>query len=166
MKIDIDTKNRLRRMTTEFKNEPKIKTFENTNKYQQMIVQAGIPFISKCEHHHVAFMGVAHVGYIPGGKLIGLSKMPRIVEHVFNPTTFGIQERGTKDIADYLSGALDNPLGVMVVIEALHGCLAYRGVKKPSITVTSEIQGAFADNTETRAEFLEHIRGHRYRAPF
>lgn len=166
MKIDGDTKNRLRRLQNEFKNEPKIKVFDNTEKYDQMIIQGGINFITNCEHHHIAFYGKAHVGYIAGGKIIGLSKMPRIVEFYLNPTTYTVQEKATQQIFKYLESKLDNPMGVMVVIEAVHGCLAFRGIKKPSVTTTSQVSGSFSENLETRNEFFEHIRLHRFQGLF
>lgn len=152
-------------MRNEFKNPPKIKSFENTNHYDQMIVQAGIPFMANCEHHHIGFFGIAHVGYIPDGKLIGLSKMPRIVEHHLNPTVYSLQERETKDIADMMEKELENARGVIVVLEALHSCLCYRGVKKPSITITCELRGGFQEQ-KVKEEFFEHIRLHRMQRPF
>ena len=165
-KRDPATKNRLRRMKSEFGQKPKITSFKNNEKYDQMIVQAGIPFVTNCEHHEVSIIGIAHVGYIPGGKLIGLSKMPRIVEYFANPTTYTLQERLTNQIANELDQVLDKPQGVMVVIEALHSCLCYRGVKKPSITITSELRGGFKKNIVSKEEFMEHIRLHRMRRPF
>ena len=148
-----ETRRRVRKMKKEFEKEPAIKVFDNAVAgYNQMIIQKGIPFMSMCEHHHVAFMGDVTIGYIPDKKVIGLSKLARIAEYFFNPTKPTLQERGTQQIADYLWDNL-KPLGVMVVARATHGCIAYRGVKKPSETITSAIRGAF-ERKETRQEFL------------
>lgn len=123
--------------------------------YREMIVVKDIDFYSMCEHHMVPFFGVVHVAYIPKGKIIGLSKIPRIVD-VF-ARRLQIQEQMTVEIAQTISDLL-NPLGVAVVIEGMHLCSVMRGVEKPrNKMVTSELIGAFQTNHKTREEFLMHI---------
>jgi len=123
--------------------------------YDEMIVVRDIEFVSLCEHHMLPFIGRAHVAYIPRRKIIGLSKIPRIVD------MFGhrlqVQERLTRQIADFINGTLD-PLGVGVVIEAMHLCSMIRGVKKQNASmVTSCMLGGFRSRVSTRMEFLDNI---------
>lgn len=116
-----------------------------------------IEFYSLCEHHMLPFFGKAHVAYVPDGRIVGLSKLPRLVE-VFS-RRLQVQERLTKQIADALWDLLE-PRGVGVVIEAAHLCMMMRGVEKQgSTTVTSAMRGIFRDDGRTRQEFLEAIRG-------
>jgi GTP cyclohydrolase I len=123
--------------------------------YSEMVVIKGIPFYSLCEHHMLPFFGVAAVGYLPRGRVIGLSKIPRIVE--MYARRLQVQERMTQQIADCLQSRL-NPYGVGVVIEAEHLCLAMRGVQKGGATmVTSSVLGAFRTSKETRDEFMSHL---------
>jgi GTP cyclohydrolase I len=125
--------------------------------YDQMVVVRDIDFASLCEHHMLPFLGKAHVAYIPAGKVIGLSKIPRIVEMFAR--RLQIQERMTQEIAAFLEETL-HPLGVGVVIEGLHLCMAIRGVKKANARmITSAVRGTFKDNLNTRNEFFAHI-GH------
>jgi len=125
------------------------------SEYSEMIVVKDIDFYSLCEHHMVPFFGVAHVAYIPKGKIIGLSKIPRIVDMFAR--RLQIQEQMTVEIAQTISDLL-NPLGVAVVIEGMHLCSVMRGVEKPrNKMVTSELIGAFQTNHKTREEFLMHI---------
>jgi len=120
-----------------------------------MIVVRDIDFFSLCEHHMLPFFGVAHVGYIPNGKVLGLSKIPRIVE-MFS-RRLQIQERMTRQIAEALWETV-HPIGVGVVIEGQHMCMQMRGVeKKNSYTTTSTVLGEFHDDPETRSEFLTMI---------
>jgi GTP cyclohydrolase IA len=120
-----------------------------------MVVVRDIDFFSLCEHHMLPFFGVAHVGYIPNGKVIGLSKIPRIVE--MYARRLQVQERITQQIADAIQQAL-NPIGVGVVLEGQHMCMQMRGVeKKNSYTTTSAVLGEFHDDPETRTEFLTMI---------
>jgi GTP cyclohydrolase I len=152
-----ETFNRKRRMRREFEQKPVIKLFKNIHGYNQMIAQVGIPFSALCEHHEVAFEGEVSIAYIPDKYLTGLSKLARIAEYYLNPTVKTIQEKAThqilKDIVDTLK-----PIGAMVVIKARHNCICYRGVKKPSITITSAIYGGFEENPITREEFLSFIK--------
>ena len=124
--------------------------------YSEMVIVKDIDFYSLCEHHLLPFFGRCHVAYIPRHKVIGLSKIPRLVE-IFS-RRLQIQERLTSQIADTIREKID-PLGVAVVIEATHLCMVMRGVEKQnSLAVTSAMLGAFRDNTRTRMEFLELLR--------
>jgi GTP cyclohydrolase I len=124
--------------------------------YNEMVVVKDIDFFSLCEHHLLPFFGKAHVAYIPNGKIVGLSKIPRIVE-VF-ARRLQVQERMTQQIAQALEKALD-PRGVGVIVEGRHMCMQMRGVEKQnSYATTSAMLGEFHDEIETREEFLNLIR--------
>ena len=124
--------------------------------YDQMVIVKEIDFYSLCEHHLLPFFGKAHVAYIPDGRLIGLSKIPRIVE-IF-ARRLQLQERLTNQIADCLQEAV-TPRGVAVVIEAFHLCQAMRGVEKQNAYMTtSAVLGDFRDDRATRAEFLDLLK--------
>jgi GTP cyclohydrolase I len=124
--------------------------------YNEMVIVKDIDFYSLCEHHLLPFFGRCHIAYIPNGKVIGLSKIPRLVE-VF-ARRLQIQERMTNQIAATIKEKI-NPLGVAVVIEATHLCMAMRGVEKQnSFAITSAMLGGFRSDARTRAEFLELIR--------
>lgn len=124
--------------------------------YDQMVVVKDIEFYSMCEHHMIPFFGYAHVGYLPTDKVIGLSKIPRLVEMFAR--RLQVQERMTHQVAEFL-GNLINPRGVGVVIEATHLCAVMRGVKKHHTKmVTSAMVGEFRENVTTRDEFMAHIR--------
>ncbi len=123
--------------------------------YNEMVVVKDIDFYSLCEHHMLPFFGVAHVAYIPDRKVIGLSKIPRIVD--MYARRLQIQERMTVEIAQTLQELL-HPRGVAVVLEAIHLCSVMRGVRKPrNKMVTSAMLGAFKEDLRTREEFLAHI---------
>ena len=123
--------------------------------YDEMVVVRDVEFYSLCEHHMLPFFGQAHVAYLPKGKVIGLSKIPRVVD--LFARRLQVQERMTRQIADFLESALQ-PHGVAVVVEGLHLCTMMRGVKKANARmVTSAICGAFRDNERSRQEFLNHI---------
>jgi GTP cyclohydrolase IA len=127
-------------------------TFPNDDGYDQLIVARAIPFHSLCMHHLLPFHGVAHVGYLPGERIIGLSKLGRVVE--FFGRDLQIQERLTTQIADWLQCELE-PKGVGVVLEAEHLCMSLRGVQKLGAkTVTSALRGHVRDDARTRQEFL------------
>ena len=131
--------------------EPEVTTFPNEENYEAMVTERDIPFYSMCAHHFVPFYGHAHIAYIPARRIVGLSKLPRILE--FYAKRPQIQERLTEQVADFLWTRLE-PQGAMVVIEARHLCVEMRGVKKPgALTVTSAIRGCFADR-KVREEFL------------
>ena len=124
--------------------------------YSEMVIVKDIDFYSLCEHHLLPFFGKCHVAYIPSNKVIGLSKIPRIVD-VF-ARRLQVQERMTNQIADTIRDKIA-PLGVAVVMEATHLCMSMRGVEKQnSFAVTSAMQGAFRNNARTRMEFLELIK--------
>lgn len=124
-------------------------------KYDEMVLVKNIDFYSLCEHHMLPFYGKVHVAYIPNGKIIGLSKIPRIVE-VF-ARRLQVQERMTQQIADTLEEYLQ-PRGVAVVVEAFHMCMMMRGVEKQnSSATTSAVHGDFKEDARTRTEFLELI---------
>jgi len=138
--------------------EPKVTFFPNDEHYTAMVMERDIPFYSMCSHHFVPFYGHAHVAYIPGDKIVGLSKMSRILE--FYARRPQLQERLTEQVAGFLAEKL-NPQGVMVVIEARHLCVEMRGVKKPgALTVTSAIRGIFF-NRPVREEFLDLLNRRR-----
>lgn len=128
--------------------------------YDEMVIVRDIDYFSLCEHHLLPFMGKCHVGYIPSGKVIGLSKIPRIVEMFAR--RLQIQEQMTRQIAKFVDETL-HPLGVGVVAEGWHLCAAMRGVKKANARmVTSAMLGSFRSNQSTRSEFLSFIsREHR-----
>lgn len=127
-----------------------------TEDYKQMVVVKDIEIYSLCEHHMVPFVGKAHVAYIPNGRIVGLSKIPRIVDAYAR--RLQVQERLTRQIKDCIQRTLD-PLGVAVVIEAQHLCMSMRGVQKQnSVTTTSDFTGAFIKDPKTREEFM-HIIG-------
>ena len=127
-------------------------TFPNDGDYDELVVARGIPFHSLCEHHLLPFIGVAHVGYLPGERIVGLSKLVRVVE--LYARSLQVQERLTTQIASWLERELD-PKGVGVVIEAEHMCMSLRGVQKPgATTITSALRGLVRDDPRTRGEFL------------
>ena len=124
--------------------------------YQQMVLIKDIELYSTCEHHMLPFIGKAHVAYIPNGKITGLSKIARVVETYAR--RLQVQERLTVEIRDCIQNAL-HPLGVAVVIEAMHTCMQVRGVQKSNaITTTSAFSGAFLSSARTRNEFLNLIK--------
>lgn len=124
--------------------------------YDDMVVVRDINFFSLCEHHLLPFFGRAHVGYLPRGRIVGLSKLPRLVD-VF-AHRLQVQERMTRQIAEAVAAVLQ-PDGVAVVVEARHLCMEMRGVEKQdSTTVTSCMLGTFRQDQRTRVEFMEHIR--------
>ena len=125
-------------------------------KCEEMVIVKDIEFYSMCEHHMLPFFGKCHVAYVPQGRVIGLSKIPRLVD-VF-ARRLQVQERLTNQIADVIRDKV-NPLGVAVVMEGTHLCMAMRGVEKQnSFAVTSAMHGVFRDDARTRSEFLELIR--------
>ena len=127
-------------------------TFPNDGGYDELVVARSIPFHSLCEHHLLPFVGVAHVGYLPGERIIGLSKLARVVD--FYSRSLQVQERLTTQIAGWLQRELQ-PKGVGVVLEAEHLCMALRGVQKQgATTVTSALHGLVRDDPRTRQEFL------------
>jgi GTP cyclohydrolase I len=130
-----------------------------TEKYDELVLVRDISFNSMCEHHLLPFMGVAHVGYIPNGRVIGLSKLARVVEVVSKRPQ--VQERMTEEIANLLIEELDVK-GVAVVVEATHTCMTIRGIRKPgSMCVTSAMKGQFRANLSSRSEVMTLIYGSR-----
>lgn len=133
------------------------KTF--TQKYDEMVVVKDIEFQSVCEHHLLPFMGRAHIAYLPNGKIVGLSKLARVVESLARRPQ--VQERMTEEIADLILDELE-PRGVGVILEASHTCMTIRGIRKPgSLCTTSAMRGAFRHKQLTRGEFLSLVFGGR-----
>lgn len=131
------------------------RVFEET--YDEMVLVRDISFNSMCEHHLLPFIGVAHVGYVPNGKVAGLSKLARVVEEISKRPQ--VQERMTEHIADLMESEL-KAKGVVVVLEASHSCMTIRGVRKPgSLTITSAVRGLFRTNESSRAEAFSLING-------
>ena len=131
------------------------RTFEEVEGYDELIVLRDIQFESHCEHHMAPIIGRAHVGYLPDGKVVGISKLARVVEAYAR--RFQVQEKMTAQIADCIQRALQ-PRGVGVVIEAAHECMTTRGVHKRGVSmVTSTMLGGFREDARTRAEFLQFI---------
>jgi len=128
-----------------------------TEKYDEVVLVRDIAFNSMCEHHMLPFMGHAHIGYLPGGKVVGLSKLARVVEVVSKRPQ--VQERMTETIADLLVDEL-GAKGVAVVIEATHTCMTIRGIRKPgSLCLTSAMRGIFRSHSSSRAEIMTLIYG-------
>ena len=139
--------------------EPKITVFDNEENYNSMVTVKDIPFYSMCAHHFLPFFGVAHVAYMPTDKIVGISKLARIVK--FYARLPQIQERMTQQVADYIDEKL-KPRGVYVVVEGRHMCMEMRGIEShDSKTVTSALRGSFA-KPETRQEFLSLLHNSRW----
>jgi GTP cyclohydrolase IA len=133
------------------------KTF--TEKYDEVVLVKDVKFASMCEHHLLPFTGKVHVAYLPEGKIVGLSKIPRVIESLSRRPQ--VQERMTEEIADLLMRELA-PRGVAVIIEATHSCMTIRGVRSPeSVCTTSSMRGTFRANAATRAELMALIYGGR-----
>jgi len=131
------------------------RTFEETDGYDEMVLLRDIRFESHCEHHMVPILGKAHIAYLPKNRVVGISKLARVLE--VYAKRLQIQEKMTAQIANVIHEVLD-PHGVAVVVEAQHQCMTTRGVNKPGVTmVTSRLLGAFKTNPETRREFLSMI---------
>jgi GTP cyclohydrolase I len=131
------------------------RTFSETEGYDEMVVLRDITFHSHCEHHMVPFIGIAHVAYLPHRRVVGISKLARVIEAFAR--RLQIQERLTVQIADAVDTVLE-PRGVAVVVRAQHQCMAMRGVNKPGVSmVTSRMTGLFRQNASTRREFLAMI---------
>jgi GTP cyclohydrolase I len=131
------------------------RTFGESGGYDGIVLLRDVRFVSHCEHHMAPVLGRAHVAYLPGARVVGISKLARIVE--LYARRLQIQERMTAQIADAIDAVLQ-PRGVAVVVEATHGCMATRGVHKPGAAmITSRMLGAFRDHPETRAEFLSAV---------
>ncbi|WP_374372892.1 GTP cyclohydrolase I FolE [Dongia sp.] len=131
------------------------RTFEEIEGYDELVLLKDIPFVSHCEHHLAPIVGRAHVGYLPKARVVGISKLARVVE--VYARRMQIQEKMTAQIANTIQQVLE-PLGVGVVIEAEHHCMTTRGVNKPGVTMTtSTLLGSFRDNPETRREFQRLI---------
>ena len=135
------------------------RTFEEVEGYDEMIVLRDITFESHCEHHMAPIIGKAHVGYLPRSKVVGISKLARVVEAFAR--RFQVQEKMTAQIANCIEDVL-KPKGVGVVIEAVHQCMTTRGIHKSDVSmVTSQMLGTFRKDARTRAEFLRMIDGNR-----
>jgi GTP cyclohydrolase I len=149
-----DTPRRMARAYAELFSSPEFEltTFPNDEGYDEMVLARSIPLRSVCEHHLLPFVGVAHVAYLPGERILGLSKLARVVAHFAARPQ--VQERLTKQVADWLAEHLQ-PAGVGVVIEAEHTCMTVRGVRAAgSTTVTSALLGSLRDDSRSRQEFF------------
>ena len=134
-------------------------TFEETGAYDEMIVLRDIRLESHCEHHLVPILGKVHIGYLPAGRVVGISKLARLVE--VYAKRMQIQEALTAQVADAIQAVL-KPRGVGVVVEAAHQCMTTRGIRKPGVSmVTSRLLGSFRDDPTTRREFLSMLGNHR-----
>jgi GTP cyclohydrolase I len=135
--------------------EPLSRTFGEIEGYDELVLLSNIQLHSHCEHHMVPFVGVAHVGYIPNGRVVGLSKLARVVD-IFSKR-LQVQEKLTAQIAGVINDTLQ-PTAVGVVIQARHYCMCYRGVQQPgAITTTSKLHGTFLSNASARSEFFQLI---------
>jgi GTP cyclohydrolase I len=135
------------------------RSFEETDGYDEMVVLRDIRLESHCEHHMVPIIGRAHIAYLPAGRVVGISKLARVLDAYAK--RLQIQEKLTAQVANAINDVL-KPKGVAVVIEAAHQCMTTRGVHKPGVSmVTSRMLGAFRDNPETRREFLAMIQSSR-----
>lgn len=158
----LETPDRVARMYAEvfrgLHQDPRIHLAKRfTQKYDEMVTVRDIAFSSFCEHHLLPFSGKAHVAYLPSGKVVGLSKIPRIIDVLSRRPQ--VQEKLTEQIADLLMEQLD-ALGIAVVMEGVHSCMTVRGVQKPGSTyITSAMRGRFRDNVATRMEVLSLIHG-------
>lgn len=160
----IETPGRVARMYMEIfsgiqASKPRVTVFPNDEGYRSMVLVRDIPFYSMCSHHFVPFFGVGHIGYLPGTKIVGLSKLARVLE--FFARRPQVQERLTQQIAEFLETELE-PRGIMAVLEARHLCMEMRGVEKAgSITITSAVRGEFDSKSGVPSalqdEFLRHI---------
>ena len=131
-------------------------TFPNDGGYDELILARSIPLRSLCEHHMLPFVGVAHIGYLPRDRILGLSKLARVLEHFASRPQ--VQERLTTQVAGWLSAQL-SPVGVGVVVEAEHTCMTLRGVQAPgTTTITSSLLGSLRDDPRSRSEFLALTR--------
>jgi GTP cyclohydrolase IA len=149
-----DTPGRMARAYAEFlvAREFDLTTFPNDEGYRQLVIERSIPFRSFCEHHLLPFIGVAHVGYLPGGRILGLSKLARVVERF--ACRVQVQERMTQQIADWLDHQLA-PQGVGVVVAAEHLCMTLRGARAAGTTaITSALHGLLLDDARAREEFF------------
>ncbi|MDA0705203.1 MAG: GTP cyclohydrolase I FolE [Proteobacteria bacterium] len=162
----IDTPKRVARAYEDwfsgYKDDPVLflkRTFEEVEGYDEMIVLRDIGFESHCEHHMAPIIGKAHIGYLPNNKVVGISKLARVVEAFAR--RFQVQEKMTAQIANCIGDVL-KPKGVAVVIEAAHQCMTTRGIHKSGVSmVTSQMVGLFRTDARTRAEFLRMIDGSR-----
>jgi GTP cyclohydrolase I len=156
-----DTPRRMARAYAELltADEPDLTTFPNDEGYDELVVVAGIPVRSVCEHHMLPFVGVATVGYVPTDRVVGLSKLARVVEQFSHRVQ--TQERLTRQVAEHLHLRLRTE-GVGVVVEAEHTCMSLRGVRTPgALTRTTTVLGSLRDDPALRAEFLDGVRGGR-----
>ncbi len=165
-----ETPERVARMYNELLAGYRVDPYELINdamfevEYDDMVIVRDIEFYSLCEHHLLPFLGRAHVSYLPTERVIGLSKIPRVVD--LFARRLQVQERMTRQIANFLEAAL-HPIGVGVVVEGWHLCAAMRGVKKTNaVMVTSALCGSFKENPKTRQEFLDHVSRGNGERPF
>jgi GTP cyclohydrolase I len=140
-----------------YNSPPNITAFDNLDHYDGMVFQGNIDLKSICSHHHLSFIGKAHVAYLPGNKVVGLSKLNRIVEWFARRPQ--VQENLTMQIHDYINNICEGNSGVAILIEANHLCACVRGVKHDSTMMTSKLSGAFKERPEVREEFYNFVKG-------
>jgi GTP cyclohydrolase I len=152
-----DTPERYKRFLDEFLNpEPFETTIFESEGYDEMVIQTKIPFYSLCEHHLLPFFGHGAIAYIPDKHIVGLSKLPRILDHFSR--RLQNQERLTVQVAEFINEAIA-PKGVGVILDARHLCMEMRGIRKPeTLTTTSALRGRFKTDPRTRAEFIELVK--------
>jgi GTP cyclohydrolase I len=156
--LEIETAKRIEKLDKEMEalEDFKLTMFENTEKYDQIIMMKNIKAVAKCEHHHCEFTMKVHAGYIPQEWLIGASKFNRTVRKHAHLNKKTLQERVTKEILNDLMSI--SPKGAMVVVEGRHSCIAYRGVRDDSVMITSAVGGVFANDPGAKAEFMSLLK--------
>lgn len=156
--LSVETEARIQRLDSEMEAQEnfKLTMFENTEKYNQIVMMKDMKAVAKCEHHHCEFTTIVHAGYIPKKWLIGASKFNRITRKYLHLNKKTLQERATQQILNDLMTT--SPLGAIVIIEGKHSCIAYRGVRDDSTMITSAVGGVFKTDPSAKAEFISLLK--------